>query len=307
MPIRLEASSFLPIGALLAVLAWAEIVNHSVLSYWGLVLLLSSAVPLTIASLSQMIVIALGDIDVSLGYFVGLTNAITAEVLTRNVAEGGALLLCCVGGYMVMGLLIAKRGLPSIVVTLGASFIWLGLGEVVLPTPGGSEPGWLSTIFGLSPPGVPLPIVLCALGAVLGLVAMYGSRLGVLVRGLGSNAGVVKTAGWNAVRVRVLAYGIAGCFGVLAGLAVTGITASGDPTASSSYTLLSIAAVILGGGEFSGGRASPIGAVTGALTVSVIASVMGLIDVSSSLQVGAQGLVLMAAVAGRRIVKALER
>ena len=59
----------------------------------------------------------------------------------------------------------------------------------------------------------------------------------------------------------------AGLFGVLSGLTLVGMTTSGDANIALRYTLLSIAGVILGGGEFIGGRVSPIGAVIGALVL----------------------------------------
>ena len=63
-------------------------------------------------------------------------------------------------------------------------------------------------------------------------------------------------------------FALAGAFGVLSGMALVGITTSADANIGNGYTLLSIAGVILGGGEFVGGRVSPIGAVLGALTMA---------------------------------------
>lgn len=304
---RLEYTSLLPFGALVGVFVWAATINSSVLSYTGLDLLLASAVPLVFATLSQMVVISLGDIDLGTGYFVGLTNSVTAQILVHHAAAGVAVLAALVAAYMAIGLLIAKRGMPSIVVTLGASFVWLGLGEFVLSTPGGSEPTWLAALFSLRPPLIPLPIVMCAIGAAVAHLFLYRTRMGVVIRGAGSNLAAIQASGRNAPRVRVLAYGTAALFGIAAGLAVTGITGSGDPTGSANYTLLAIAAVILGGGEFSGGRTSATGAVAGAVTISMIGSVLGLLNVSSSLQTGAEGLVLMLVIAGRSFVRVVDR
>jgi ribose transport system permease protein len=61
-------------------------------------------------------------------------------------------------------------------------------------------------------------------------------------------------AGWSLLRIKVSLYALAGSFGVLAGLFLVGLTTSADATIALRYTLLSIAGVILGGGEFVGGR-----------------------------------------------------
>ena len=67
-------------------------------------------------------------------------------------------------------------------------------------------------------------------------------------------------------------FALAGLFGMLSGLALVGLTTSADANIALRYTLLSIAGVILGGGEFTGGRVSPIGAVIGALTLTLAGS-----------------------------------
>ena len=124
--------------------------------------------------------------------------------------------------------------------------------------------------------------------------------MGITIRGAGSNVDALTAGGESRTKIRAQAFAVAALFGILAAFAVTAVTASGDPHASSDYTLFSIAAVILGGGSFQGGKASTVGMVTGALVISLIGSLLGLLNVSSSLQVGAQGLVLLAVIAGRR-------
>ena len=58
-----------------------------------------------------------------------------------------------------LGALIHLRNLPSIVVTLGMSFVWQGLAILLLPKPGGKAPDWLLGLMGFKPPFVPFPIV----------------------------------------------------------------------------------------------------------------------------------------------------
>lgn len=290
----------LPIAALAAVLIWGVALQSRILSYEGLNLLFSSAVPIVFATISQGVIISIGDIDLSLGYLVGLANVIIAAYLVKQPGLG---VLCLVGlmlAYIAVSVLISVRKVPSIVATLGASFIWLGFGQLILPTPGGSAPGWLTSFFSLNPPLFPLPIWLIAGGGIAAYLILFRTRIGIMIRGAGSNFDALAAGGASRVKIRALAFAVAGAFAILAAFAVTGVTASGDPTASSDYTLFSIAAVILGGGSFRGGRASTLGMVAGALVISLIGSLLGLLNVSSSLQVGAQGLVLLAVVAGRR-------
>jgi ribose transport system permease protein len=95
-------------------------------------------------------------------------------------------------------------------------------------------------------------------------------------------------------------FALAGLFGVLSGLALLGVTTSADANIGNGYTLLSIAGVILGGGEFVGGIVSPAGAVLGALTLALAASpLLTFLDIPPDWQVGANGIILIVVLAAR--------
>ena len=99
----------------------------------------------------------------------------------------------------------------------------------------------------------------------------------------------------------------AGVFGVLSGMALIGITTSADANIGNGYTLLSIAGVILGGGEFVGGRVSPIGAVIGALTLALAASpLLTFMHIPPDWQVAANGAILIVVLAARVLISAKE-
>jgi ribose transport system permease protein len=267
------------------------------MSYFGVNLLLSLALPVLLASMSQMLLMAIGDLDLSIGSFVSLVTCIAAVIVPANPVLGTACLIGLIVLYGLVGLLIAWRDLPSVVVTLGLSFVWLGLAVILLPTPGGTAPAWLVTLMHTKPPVAPLAIWAAILVAALMQIAIMRTAIGTVVRGLGGNPRAVARSGWNLLALRVGVYAAAGAFGVLAGLALLGTTTSGDANLASRYTLLTIAAVILGGGEFVGGRVSPFGAVLGALTLALATSLLTFLHVPSDWQVGAQGLILIAVLA----------
>jgi ribose/xylose/arabinose/galactoside ABC-type transport system permease subunit len=268
-------------------------------NYQGVDLLLSAGVPLTFAAMSEMFIIMVGDIDFGLGFFVGLCNVVVARWFASDPGIAVVVLLMLIVGYMAIGALIEVRRVPAILVTLGASFIWLGLGLTILPIPGGSSPPWLADLMAWQPPLVPFPILVSVVLGTAAYALCYWWPYGSIIRGAGSNREAVRRAGWSTLKVRIVAYGLAGLFGVLAGVALTGITASGDATASANVTLLAIAAVILGGAEFSGGIAAPVGAVFGALSISLVGLVLAFLSISSDFQTGAQGLILILVVGGR--------
>jgi ribose transport system permease protein len=299
----------LPALALIAMFIVCAVLEPDVLSINGVALLLSPAVPLILAAVSQMFIITVGDIDLGNGYLIGLVTAVVAVHLTKAPLLGVGMLVGIGLLYVGQAVLVQLRGIPSIIVTLGASFVWLGMGLVLLPTPGGTVPGWLASLMNLKMPQttryelpVPMSLIFAALIGTVAYLLIIQMPYGSVVRAAGSNSEAVRRAGWSVLRARMTAYGIAAGFAILAGLALAGVTSAGDPTTSANYTLLSVAAVILGGGQFAGGRAVPYGAVIGALAISLVTSMLSLLNVSSSYQTGAQGLVLILVLAGRVLI-----
>jgi ribose transport system permease protein len=156
------------------------------------------------------------------------------------------------------------------------------------------------------PPLLPMAIVASVLIAVVAHLIVMRSAFGVALRGVGGNARSVARAGWSVLKVRTATYALAGTFAVLAGVALVGLTTSADANIALRYTLLSIAGVILGGGEFTGGRVSPVGAVIGALTLTLAGSFLTFLRLSPDWQIGAQGAILILVLAIRLLLNRRE-
>ena len=292
----------LPAASLLVLLAAIFYIQPRAMSPFGLNLMLQYAVPIALATIAQMFIITVNDLDLSIGPFVGLTACISATLLVNNPVLGILALAACVGMYAGMGALIHWRNLPSIVVTLGMSFLWLGIAVLVLPTPGGTAPAWIKAVMGVKIPGVPFPIVAAAIIALLVHVALMRTSYGVVLRGAGGNPKAIGRAGWSLLKTKVLMFAAAGLFGVLAGLSLIGLTSAADAHIADRYTLYSIAGVILGGGEFVGGRVSPTGAVLGAFTLTLTGSFLIFLKISPDWQIGAQGGILIIVLALRALI-----
>lgn len=295
----------LSLALVLLAIAW---LNPRAISYFGFSLMLNLAIPIALATIAQMFVISGNELDLSIGTFVGFVGCVTATWLKDAPLVGVAILLGSIGVYALLGALIRLRNLPSIVVTLGMSFVWQGLAILVLPKPGGKAPDWLLAIMSFKPPFVPFPIIAALL---IGLVVHFGlmrTSYGVILRGSGGNPAALKRAGWSLLKTKIVLFALAGLFGVLSGMALIGITTSADANIGNGYTLLSIAGVILGGGEFVGGRVSPIGAVIGALTLALAASpLLTFMHIPPDWQVAANGAILIIVLAARVLISRRER
>lgn len=297
----------LPILGLLAVALGIFAYRPNALSYVGFNLLLTYAVPVALAAYAQMFIIAAGDIDLSIGTFVSLVSCIVSVVLPANPVFGVAILIALILCYAAIGALIHLRQLPSIVVTLGFSFIWLGIAVLILPRPGGLAPEWLTSTMRVRMPIAPLPVWILVTLALVAYLLLQHWSFGTVLRGVGGNPKAVARAGWSVLKAKAVLYGMAGLFGVLSGLVLTGITTSGDANLAPNYTLLSVAAVILGGGEFVGGKVSPVGTVFGAVTLVLMNSLLTFMNVNSDWQPAAQGLILIVVLAARAGISTLGR
>ncbi len=132
------------------------------------------------------------------------------------------------------------------------------------------------------------------------------SAWGTVLRGAGGNTAALARAGWSILRIKMTMFALAGFFGVLSGMALVGLTTSADANIALRYTLLSIAGVILGGGEFVGGRVSPIGAVIGAMTLALAGSFLSFLRLNPDWQIGAQGAILIIVLALRVLISRTE-
>lgn len=294
----------LSFAVLLAAVFWLQ---PRAMSYVGLNLLLNLALPIAFATVAQMFVITVNDLDLSLGAYVGFVACVGATWLNDDPLLGVAALAGGIAVYAAVGALIHLRNLPSIVVTLGMSFVWLGLAILVLPTPGGKAPEWLQTLMKWKTPLVPFTIYALLALAVIVHVGLMRSAYGAVLRGAGGNPRSVERAGWSLLKTKMAMFALAGLFGMFSGLALVGLTTSGDANIALRYTLLSIAGVILGGGEFTGGRISPAGAVLGAMTLTLAGSFLSFLRLDPDWQIGAQGVILIVVLALRVLINRAER
>jgi ribose transport system permease protein len=294
--------SLLPAFSLTVLLIAIFYLQPRTMSYMGLNLLLNLALPIAFATLAQMCVITVNDLDLGIGAFVGFVACVGATWLNDTPVLGAGVLILCIAAYAALGALIHLRNLPSIVVTLGMSFFWLGLALLVLPTPGGKAPDWVRAAMTVKTPGLPATIYASVLVAILVHFALMRSAYGVVLRGVGGNPRAVERAGWSLLRAKMTMYSLAGFFGVLSGISLIGLTTSADANIALRYTLLSIAGVILGGGEFVGGRISPVGAVLGAITLTLAGSFLSFLRISPDWQIGAQGAILILVLALRVLI-----
>ena len=298
--------SILPAASLALLLSAIFYLQPRTMSYVGLNLMLNLAIPIALATIAQMFILCVNELDLSIGAYVGFIACITATWLVETPLLGVLALLGGVLVYALLGALIQLRNLPSIVVTLGMSFVWLGMSVLLLPRPGGTSPEWIRWLMTLKPAYVPFPIIAAIVIALVVHAGLMRTSYGSILRGAGGNPKAIDRAGWSLLKTKVMMFALAGIFGMLAGMSLIGLTTSADANIAARYTLLSIAGVILGGGEFVGGRVSPIGAVIGAITLTLAGSFLSFLRISPDWQIGATGAILIIVLALRAVINRAE-
>jgi ribose transport system ATP-binding protein len=291
----------IPLGAMLVVFLISGALQPAVFSPFGVDLLLKASIPLVFAAIAQMYIIGLSHIDLGVGAYMGLVGVVCATILRQHFELGLGLILLTIVGYGLMGALIYLRNIPSVIVTMGMSFVWVGIGYTLQPAPGGQPPDWLIKVFNLHLI-VPESVLIILAAGFLSFL-LYRSRYGTVLRGFGNNPVAVQRSGWSILKAYISAYVIASLFSVVGGLAMTASAAGSDINATASYTLLTVAAVVIGGSELIGGVVSSFGTVIGAITLSLIGVLVGFLRLNSSYVTAVQGGLLIAILAFRLVRK----
>lgn len=242
-----------------------------------------------------------GGIDLSVGPLLGLVNVFLVGVLLPY-GLGGALvslpvlLALGVGVGLLSGLLVAYGRLQPVVVTLGGYLVLSGLALVVMPRPVGAAPAWVDWLSGAWLGGyLPRSLLLFAAGVAVWLVLRRTGAV-ALILATGSDDRAAFTSGVRVARVRCLAYATGGLFAALAGIALTVLIQSGDPSVGRQYALAAVAAVALGGNPLHGGRGTMTGPVLGAVALFLIQTLLSGAHVSSLWIQVVYGAVLLAAI-----------
>ena len=237
------------------------------------------ALPLCLAAMGQAVIVISGGIDLSIGSLMAVVNVLSArEMVDMGFRQALAFSILLVALTAIAsgltGLVITLTRVPDIVVTLGMLFVWQGVALWILEIPGGGVPLNFSdlAVGDVGSTGIPNAAVVVLAAWLLVWIPLRWLRPGLALYAVGSNRSSAYLSGINVARTRVGAYMLGGVFTGLAGLALSASSGIGDPNSGATYTLNSVAAVVLGGVSLLGGVGGLIGVIAAAyvLTLSKI-------------------------------------
>jgi ribose/xylose/arabinose/galactoside ABC-type transport system permease subunit len=296
-------------AALLVVLLAAGLLSPAFYQPSNLFNVIRQASALGILSLGQTLVLIAGGIDLSVVSTMQL-SAVMVAGLSRGQDDGlwPAVMLCLAMGCavgLVNGLLVTRWQVPAFIATLGVSIVATGLRLVATyGAPPGSVPPLLR-VFGQQSTGpVPNAVILLLGFALLAGFVLRRSTFGRELYATGGNRAAARLSGVQVDRVTLITYIVSGILAAIAGLVLAGYVGYADQWLGRGYELDSIAAPIVGGATFAGGRGSIAGTVTGVLLVAALLNLVLLLNLPAEWQLIVRGVVIVAAVAlyslGRR-------
>lgn len=252
-------------------------------------------------AVTMTFVIAIGEIDLSVGSTIGLSGLMAALVLqsTDNIplAILAALAVGLVVG-LINGLLIVALNLPSFLVTLGMQMVLVGTSMWITNTtaiPIGNTT--FTFIFGGSIGKLPLLLLWVLITGAVGYIVLNRTPYGKKVLAVGGNATSARYSGINVKKIVVYVFVYSSLMAALGGMLYAGRMSSGRYTFGDGLELDAIASVILGGTSMAGGNGSIVGAIIGSLLIGTINNGLMFFGLSTAQQTVAKGAIIILSVA----------
>lgn len=271
--------------------------------------LLGNTATIAIVALPMTLLVAAGEVDLSVGSMAGLSGSIMGALWNANWPIQLIIPVCLIvglAGGLLNGLLVTRLGLPSLAVTIGTLALFRGVAQIVLGANAVSDfpQGYLNFgtgRFGTS--AIPYIFVLYLGLLVIAAVALHATPFGRRLFAIGANPEAAFFAGVRVKRTKLLMFAVTGLVSSGAGIVWALHYTSARYDNATGLELSVIAAVLLGGVDFDGGRGTIGGAVAGVFLLGTLQNLLSLKSVSSDSQTIVTGLLLIASVLGPRIGK----
>lgn len=288
--------SFITVLVVFSVVLW----NKGFLSYGNIMNILRQTAMISVAAVGMTFAISAGLIDLSTGSVVAM-SALTTALVLRHAGWFPAvlcgLLVGFVSGFM-NGLVVAKVRIQAFLVTLGTSSIFAGIGRTMTNLEavpiinekfnfifGSGDIGPISTLFLWT-------IVVMIMGHILYRKTSFGRA----VLAVGGNE---STAGYSGIRVdrtKLWAMTLCGITAAFSGILYAGRLNGARYTLGENDNMSVIAAVVIGGTSFSGGKGTIVGTIIGSIVIGMLNNGLLLMGLSVSEQMMARGLIIILAV-----------
>ncbi|WP_425101047.1 ABC transporter permease [Tropicibacter sp. S64] len=255
---------------------------------------------LGIAASGVMLVILLGHIDLSIpwvltaGAMMGCAAAGFGPVGAALAVPAGVLVGAGFG--LINGIGVAYLRIPAMIVTLSTNVVAQGLMVIYSGgfSPQDAAPAsmrWLAT--GFLVPGLPNAILVWALVGVALVFLLTRTAYGRFIYAIGNRESAAYLSGVSTRRVVLFTFVLAGALSALAGTLLAGYASKAAQAMGDTYLLPSIAAVVLGGTSILGGKGSYIGTVAGVILITLLQSILSVMQMPEAGRQMTYGLVIL--------------
>ncbi|WP_018549450.1 ABC transporter permease [Streptomyces sp. LaPpAH-108] len=298
------------VGALLLVLL---LLSFSFVDGFGnalnLSFLIGNTLPVALIALPMTLLVVSGEIDLSVASTAGLSGAVLGALWNAGMPIETIIPLCLLLGVvcgLVNGLLVTRLGLPSLAVTIGTMAAYRGIAQIVLGSDAVTDfparyldfaAGRIDGTF--VPYALPPFLVLLALA----VVTLHATPFGRSLFAIGANEEAARFAGIRVKRQKLCLFTVTGLMASATGIFWALHYASARYDNATGLELSVIAAVLLGGVAFDGGRGTLGGALAGVFLLGTLQNVMSLLDVSAQSQIVVTGVLLVVSVLGPRLAR----
>ena len=248
----------MPITLFFALLSLAVLRSPSLMTSAGIGSAIIVATPLILATYALMAsaISGRGTVDLSIGPLIGFVNVTLIQLSGAGVLEHPISVFVYamfIGAVyqLIFALIVIYVRVQPIIVSLSGYLALSGINLVILPRPGGVAPefmaewGYGTSIFS--------PVLVILLLASVAWLLFTSTAFYNHLRLMGSDERAAYTAGVPISIVRIGAHLISGAFAGLAAIAFTALISSGDPSQGTTYTLIAVTALVLGGASLAGG------------------------------------------------------
>ncbi len=251
--------------------------------------------------LPMVLVMIMGDIDISVGSTVALSAVVMADLYNKGVPMVPAMLICLltgtICGWLNGWLIVRFKELSSVIVTLSTMIIYRGIAYILLEDQAaGGFPSWFSNLGWGYIGSVPIIVVVFVVFAVIFSLLLHKSVLGRWIYAIGNNSTSSRYSGVQVDRIKILVFTLTGFMAAVAALFLTARMGSTRPNIAMGYELEVIAMVVLGGISTSGGKGRMIGAIIAVFLIGYLRYGLGLINVQAQALLIIIGLLLILAV-----------
>ncbi len=282
---RFDLAVTMAFGCILLLLFVGGMYSSNFLSPEYLLQQLKVASFLGVIATGMMLVVLLGQIDLSVPWVVTVGAMMSCAVAGNGTA--GAILAIPFGIFcgVVIGLLngfgVAYLRIPSMIVTLATNAVAQGL--MVVYTGGFSpqdsaSPAMRYLATGFAIPGVPNSVICWAIVATVAVFLLTRTTFGRAIYGIGNRERAAYLSGINTRRIVMTVFGISGGLAALGGVLLAGYASKAAQSMGDAYLLPAIAAVVLGGTSILGGRGSYLGTVAGVMLITLLQSIISVMQ-----------------------------